>query len=102
MESRTNPAPEGHLPIARRFSAGKSRRKTAGVELDSLDQEKLRARMIQQELHGVDLVHRELSVVGSCLTVIQHIPERSEGKRMEPTIGLEPMTCRLRIGCSTN
>jgi hypothetical protein len=22
--------------------------------------------------------------------------------RMEPTIGLEPMTCRLRIGCSTN
>jgi len=21
---------------------------------------------------------------------------------MEPTIGLEPMTCRLRIGCSTN
>jgi hypothetical protein len=23
-------------------------------------------------------------------------------ERMEPTIGLEPMTCRLRIGCSTN
>ena len=23
-------------------------------------------------------------------------------KSMEPTIGLEPMTCRLRIGCSTN
>jgi hypothetical protein len=23
-------------------------------------------------------------------------------KRLEPTIGLEPMTCRLRIGCSTN
>ena len=21
---------------------------------------------------------------------------------MEPTIGLEPMTCRLRIDCSTN
>ena len=23
-------------------------------------------------------------------------------KNMEPTIGLEPMTCRLRIDCSTN
>jgi hypothetical protein len=23
-------------------------------------------------------------------------------KRMEPTSGLEPLTCRLRIGCSTN
>jgi len=23
-------------------------------------------------------------------------------KELEPTIGLEPMTCRLRIGCSTN
>jgi len=23
-------------------------------------------------------------------------------KRLEPTIGLEPMTCRLRIDCSTN
>jgi hypothetical protein len=23
-------------------------------------------------------------------------------KEMEPTIGLEPMTCRLRIDCSTN
>jgi hypothetical protein len=22
--------------------------------------------------------------------------------RMEPTSGLEPLTCRLRIGCSTN
>src|SRR3981189_3372681 len=22
--------------------------------------------------------------------------------KLEPTIGLEPMTCRLRIGCSTN
>jgi hypothetical protein len=28
-------------------------------------------------------------------------PERTQ-KEMEPTIGLEPMTCRLRIGCSTN
>ena len=24
------------------------------------------------------------------------------GVMLEPTIGLEPMTCRLRIGCSTN
>jgi hypothetical protein len=24
------------------------------------------------------------------------------GAKLEPTIGLEPMTCRLRIGCSTN
>ncbi len=24
------------------------------------------------------------------------------GYRMEPTTGLEPVTCRLRIGCSTN
>jgi hypothetical protein len=23
-------------------------------------------------------------------------------KDMEPTSGLEPLTCRLRIGCSTN
>jgi len=23
-------------------------------------------------------------------------------KKLEPTIGLEPMTCRLRIDCSTN
>jgi hypothetical protein len=23
-------------------------------------------------------------------------------ERMEPTSGLEPLTCRLRIGCSTN
>jgi len=23
-------------------------------------------------------------------------------EKMEPTIGVEPMTCRLRIGCSTN
>jgi hypothetical protein len=23
-------------------------------------------------------------------------------EKLEPTIGLEPMTCRLRIGCSTN
>jgi hypothetical protein len=25
-----------------------------------------------------------------------------KGDNVEPTIGLEPMTCRLRIGCSTN
>ena len=24
------------------------------------------------------------------------------GNLLEPTIGLEPMTCRLRIDCSTN
>jgi hypothetical protein len=24
------------------------------------------------------------------------------GRILEPTIGLEPMTCRLRIDCSTN
>jgi hypothetical protein len=36
-------------------------------------------------------------------------PERSvtyvsgtDNKGMEPTSGLEPLTCRLRIGCSTN
>jgi len=23
-------------------------------------------------------------------------------EKLEPTIGLEPMTCRLRIDCSTN
>jgi hypothetical protein len=23
-------------------------------------------------------------------------------KELEPTIGIEPMTCRLRIDCSTN
>jgi hypothetical protein len=26
----------------------------------------------------------------------------SDIERMEPTSGLEPLTCRLRIGCSTN
>jgi hypothetical protein len=31
-----------------------------------------------------------LGRVGKCL------------RRLEPTIGLEPMTCRLRIDCSTN
>ena len=30
---------------------------------------------------------------GSVLEVVE---------KMEPTIGVEPMTCRLRIGCSTN
>jgi hypothetical protein len=25
-----------------------------------------------------------------------------QGVRVEPTSGLEPLTCRLRIGCSTN
>jgi hypothetical protein len=28
--------------------------------------------------------------------------EQLKTKRMEPTSGLEPLTCRLRIGCSTN
>jgi hypothetical protein len=28
--------------------------------------------------------------------------EQNEGAKMEPTSGLEPLTCRLRIGCSTN
>src|ERR1700690_221214 len=29
-------------------------------------------------------------------------PPETQELRMEPTSGLEPLTCRLRIGCSTN
>jgi hypothetical protein len=28
--------------------------------------------------------------------------QRFKVERLEPTSGLEPLTCRLRIGCSTN
>jgi hypothetical protein len=34
--------------------------------------------------------------------VIQQSVEAVEGKNLEPTSGVEPLTCRLRIGCSTN
>ena len=29
-------------------------------------------------------------------------PELDSATQLEPTSGLEPLTCRLRIGCSTN
>ena len=45
--------------------------------------------------------HRDTKIAFWCNAGIRELIW-FEGVRMEPTIGLEPMTCRLRIGCSTN
>ena len=45
------------------------------------------------QARGIQLVANSTEVDASVVEVIE---------RLEPTIGLEPMTCRLRIDCSTN
>jgi hypothetical protein len=59
----------------------------------------------QDRVRGRSGCHEEIGrqnkLYSSC-TVGSSALIRKLLKRMEPTSGLEPLTCRLRIGCSTN
>ena len=56
-----------------------------------------------RRLAGVSEVPAEQETAAEILSGAKDLYlESPEGKSMEPTIGLEPMTCRLRIDCSTN
>ena len=52
---------------------------------------------------GINVVRVEISVAkrGHNTKRIRLAGEK-RNLRLEPTSGLEPLTCRLRIGCSTN
>jgi hypothetical protein len=50
---------------------------------------------------GVDLVRMRLATETTDVGVIGH-DGYSGKRRLEPTIGFEPMTCSLRVSCSTS
>ena len=51
---------------------------------------------------GTDTIYDTIEKHSKTETVMQAGKYKMRRGLLEPTIGLEPMTCRLRIDCSTN